>query len=116
MESNQSYVDNLARYRANLYPVANSNSIFADEEEIADDRYDYVLQSNSDASSDQPSECSDGSQFSNECEQEHNADATPEDNLPHQHELITASRVMNVAEDCASPELANKEDRSQRDQ
>ncbi len=37
MESDESYVDHFSGYPGDLYPIANSNAVFSDQEEIAGD-------------------------------------------------------------------------------
>ena len=46
MESDESYVDHFSGHAGDLHPIPNSNSVFSDQEEIACDGQDYVLQRN----------------------------------------------------------------------
>src|SRR5215468_7623596 len=113
MKSNQSDVDHLSGYRADLYSISDSDTIFSDQEEITDDRYDYVLQGDCDSGGDQTRECRNCPKFSNKSEDENNGKTAPQDNLAHQHELITPASVVDVTEDRASPKFANQQNCSQ---
>src|SRR6185312_4809329 len=106
MEADQTDIDHVSRDAGDLYAIAHTNPIASDEEEVAGDRQDYVLQGNGNAGSDESGKCRQRSNLGSEGKGNGDADYEPENNSAQQKKLISAAKVMHVAKGCSLPDFS----------
>src|ERR1700724_175514 len=112
LHAHKADIDHFSRYAADLYAIAYPNSVAADQEEVADNGDNYVLQRDRDAGSEQSRVRHGGVQPARKTQSYDDGDRDSQGNFAQQQELIPAVRLVHVAKNGPLSDFSKDQDKS----
>ena len=114
IHSDQSQVDDLTRHLADLHSIADANSVFSDQKEIADDGNENALHGDGETGGDEAGKGHDRTQLAGERKADDHDHQAPERDPAQQQELIATPRVLYIAQHRAPPDFGGGEHERQQ--
>ena len=99
---------------ADLNAIADAQAVFADQEEVTDDRHEHALHGDGDAGGQQAGERREGARFRGERDADDRERDRPDHDSAHEQQLVPSPRLLHVVEYGALPQLAGGEHGAQQ--